>query len=670
MTDQLKRLKRSIFSTRTISTIVVIIISAVVYYLFDYSLKDYSIIDGVVITKANWIPLIIHLFFTVVIVAGAQIYHRTILNLVNAFWNSEFVDNYFIIKQNRNLDKDSDNVIEKSEKSDVLISLCLSAIIIVLLSLLFPIHFHVNDDLAIESFLAEGHDAVFLSVLAGKFIKFLYTLHNGVGFYALTLMFVHFLSLAALLYCFIGLIRKRELPPILSLFIAVASILFFIQFIVSLTFTTTAFMVGFSGIALFICSIYKTNSKYLPQIVSGVLLSISFLFRSMATYGVLLFSLPILIGIVIVYFKGNIRSLIFSFLLLLLPLFITRYAEYFTYKYGTSEEYKNFRRFNAVRGQIHDNMMAFEVFDNEEVFQLNGWSKNDFLILLQWFFAHEDKYNVTTLSNVVNAYPKSSEGEKLKQFFYRIPEASKRLWNRYYLGFLLFINVILITLHKRNAYFIFLVILNFIYVFFALIYLSDLYLIKDRVFDPVILGTTIVPFFFVSIQKNLHLYPKYISAFFSLVIAVLTIFIVKEQIKSTLSIREVYERRRILKEQVKESNDKYNDYIILTKPGKSGLGFVNKNPFKSNDYQLNYFSVGGGWTTFSPHYYQRLEKGLGIKKAKDILPIFIDNPHAIVIGPNNFITSLKIFIVETYNVEVDFVKVPQLGTDNYRIVSR
>jgi len=31
---------------------------------------------------------------------------------------------------------------------------------------------------------------------------------------------------------------------------------------------------------------------------------------------------------------------------------------------------------------------------------------------------------------------------------------------------------------------------------------------------------------------------------------------------------------------------------------------------------------------------------------------------------------LNMFTIETYNVEVDFVKVPQLGTDNYRIVSR
>ncbi len=668
MTNKFEILKRNFFSERAISLIVVIAISAVVYYLFDYSLKDHSIIDGIVVTKANWIPLVIHLLITALIVAGVQIYNRTILNLVNTFWNSEFVGKFFISKHYRKLDNVSSEEIEKSVKFDVLISLFLSATIIVLLSLFFPIHYHINDDLAIESFLAGGHDAVFLSLIAGKFIKFLYLLHNGVGFYALTLMFVHFLSLTTLIYCFIGIIRKRELPTILTLLLAVASISFFTQFAVSLTFTTTAFMVGFSGIALFICNIYKSKSKYLPQIVSGVLLSISFLFRSKALYGVLLFSLPILLGVVMVNLKGNIRNMIYSFFLLLSPLLVTIYAENMTYKYATSEEYKDFRRFNAVRGQIHDNMIAFKVFGNEEVFQLNEWSKNDYLILLQWFFAHEDKYNVKTLSNVVNAYPKSSEMEKLKQFFYRIPIASKRLWNRYYLNFLFFIGIMIITFLKRNKMIILLVSFNFIYVFCALMYLSDVYIIKDRVFDPVILGTSTISFFFLSVKKNPYLNSRNLIVFLNLLVVIFVLLIVKEQFINTLNTREVFEKRRILKEQVEKTNIKYRDYIVLSKPGRSGLGFVNKNPLKRDEYPLDYFRIGGGWTTFSPHYYQRLEKGLGIKKAKDLLPLFIDNPKAIIIGPKDFITSLKIFIVETYNVEVDFVNVPQLGSDNYKIV--
>jgi hypothetical protein len=663
-------LKNNFAIERVFSLGVVIIISLLIYYKMDYNLKVSIISSGTVTIKSRWHPLIIHIIVTFLSIAALQFYHKTCKEYISALWKSKFFDNFFYPSDHRKFSKYWD--IDQKRTIYFIPALCaiVALLYIVTISSIFPIHYHANDDLAIESFLSTGNDPVFLSILAGKFIQFLYSLNQNIGFYSLTLLFVQWISLSVLIYCFVVFIKKTNLSRILVILFAIASLLLFTHLIISLTFTTTAFIIGFAGVVLFVNNFINGKGRNFPFFVSGILLSISYLIRPIAVNGVLLFSLPILVWVVVTHFKGNIRTVFFSMLLMFLPLLITRYSEKFTYKYGTSDEFKSFRKFNAVRGRIHDNPAVYKILENQDLFDLNGWTQNDFLLLLNWYFAHEDKYNIKTLSNVVKAYPESSKTSMLVELIPNIPSLSAYLWERYLLNFLLFLCVIAFSFRKGELIISVLLLLYLFYVFGAILFLSHFYLVKDRIFDPVLLGTSTISIFILNPSTSIREYfPRNLVILKVAILAFLIISIISEKFTDTLNFRDIYSKRQKLKQIIENYNNRFDGYIILSRSGSSGLDFVTKNPFKPKDYHLKPFFIGGGWTTFSPYYYKRLERGLGIKAGKDILPAFINNPKAIVIGPKEFISILKTFIFETYLLEVEFINLSEFGENYYMLVS-
>jgi hypothetical protein len=126
------------------------------------------------------------------------------------------------------------------------------------------------------------------------------------------------------------------------------------------------------------------------------------------------------------------------------------------------------------------------------------------------------------------------------------------------------------------------------------------------------------------------------------------------KIRNIVELNSIRQQRHY--ESAKEMEEMDAEYFLLL-PAQS-LNFEYSDPLKSNNYNFN--MIVNGWAIFSPRFYKTL-KELGMEHGYEILPRLASESGGFVIGREDYIARISIFLRETYGLHHRFIRVKQLS---------
>jgi len=233
---------------------------------------------------------------------------------------------------------------------------------------------------------------IFINIILGKILKFLYTQTTGINWYSLFLYFTHFASSVTLLYC----LMKREYSFCRTVFFTFLFLAYEVPILMLLQFTTTAFVAGQAGILLFITSLEARWKKSWGLIlISLLLLAISSLIREHIIYLILILAFPLLL-LIFIDLKLYRIPLFGAILLLVCYIEISYDKKY----YHDDPEWKYFSEYSQSRWLLTDTQRMAHT--PEWVFRDIGWSENDKKMISYFSFADRDVYSMHNLKYIID----------------------------------------------------------------------------------------------------------------------------------------------------------------------------------------------------------------------------------------------------------------------------
>lgn len=271
-----------------------------------------------------------------------------------------------------------------------------------LMAALLPIQFEENDDIVMAmiangtySGSPDGH-LVYINVIYGAVLAFLYGLTRAVEWYTLAFAALHVLSMSVLVYCILTTENRSSWERWLWLIVLYV---LWARIIVALQFTTTAGMVCLAG-----CMLLLRESKKARW--SGVLLVvIAALIRFMAAGLVGLLMAPI-----IVYTYRLEWRKYMAVVVMLMAVVGCRMVN--RYVYESDPEWKYYREYNQLRAQLTDNPNAYKL-QPEQLPEGVEWM--DYRLLLSFLPDPEriDLPTIRQISAVVDNMPIKMQAQNL-----------------------------------------------------------------------------------------------------------------------------------------------------------------------------------------------------------------------------------------------------------------
>lgn len=555
-------------------------------------------------------------------------------------------------------------ILEKTAREQLLASLVFSFIYIVLICAWYPPFYETNDDWAIERFLLSGNDTVFVSVIWGKINLFLYDIFPAYPIYALSLLFCHWVSFGVLSFAFLQLYNQLKILLILVVYVAIS--VFYVHFVQSLTFTTASFVLGFTAVFFYLVHQKRGGGKFVHVMFAGGLLAVAYLVRKSAVQGVMLFSAPFLAYYVFEAYKASkLKFSLLSIAVLLFPLVLTFVAEKAVSFYGTSDRYKEFVAFNNYRGKLHDNEEATSekvITNYGKVVLQNEWIDDDYRMFYSWIFHDEKTFTKEKLHLLLYSLPRLNErffqfrADLLSQ---KISDFISKFRDELMLLLLLLVFGALSVEKKRIA-------LNLAVlccVFAGLFVLAYLIPLKARVFVPILIGASIMSLCLVDLNKVI---PKQLSLIFAFLFVVLFCFQIGERQRI---IRKHSIERQKLQRVVAEVNENDKGRIVFFHAGSRLLKMQDKNVLSPNDYKVSVDYIPGGWTTFSPYYYDEIKRIFNVERGGDVYAKLINNRKVVFKGGERFVRYFCEYLNKKYKMNVRAVYKPGVYSGSYVLKS-
>ena len=341
-----------------------------------------------------------------------------------------------------------------------------------LMAAVLPTQFEENDDI-VMAMIANGAYSgspdchlVYINVIYGAVLAFLYGLTKAVEWYTLAFAALHVVSMSVLVYCI--LTTENRSPWERWLWIIVLYVLW-ARIIVALQFTTTAGLVCLAG-----CMLLLRESKKARW--SGVVLVvIAALVRFMAAGLVGLLMAPI-----IVYtYRLNWRKYT-AVVVMLMAVVGCRMVN--RHVYESDPEWKYYREYNQLRAQLNDNPNAYQL-QPEQLPEGVEWT--DYQLLLSFIPDPEqiDLPTIRQISAVVDNMPIQSQMQNL----HRLDKYAVEL------AILMALLVLMILTTGNRSKYIFLILYSF-FMAALMIHVSLDGFLKNRVFLCMLMPLLITDF--------------------------------------------------------------------------------------------------------------------------------------------------------------------------------
>ena len=260
--------------------------------------------------------------------------------------------------------------------------------------------YETNDDIGMQGVVAGSYGTplphlIFSNVLIGLVLKSLYSAAGGFPWYGLYLYLLHFVSLVALFY---AVLSDRRGPSRLRM-LALAGVLalFHLQMWMQLQFTSTALLLGASGLVLYAAAA-REGGRRRVFFAAGVMVGLAPLVRWESLPALALLGLPVLV--VFVRRVPWRRQALFAATAAVVVLGASlAQAAY----YQGKPEWRAFFAFNHVRGVLHQSTALGEI--GPELLDQIGWSRNDLTMFAGWFFNDESVYETGDLQAIADSLP-------------------------------------------------------------------------------------------------------------------------------------------------------------------------------------------------------------------------------------------------------------------------
>ncbi|MEK8019393.1 MAG: hypothetical protein VSS75_021180 [Candidatus Parabeggiatoa sp.] len=524
-------------------------------------------------------------------------------------------------------------------------SFAFTVLFVASLLLVLPRTYGVNDNVGILFDAEGGFISEFTSFFYMKLLHLLYQMTNDIPWYGLALYFAHILSL----FIFVrSLARIKNFDAFFIPFLIVY-LYFYSFFIVQVDYSSTSIMVGANSLFAFLVLLSNRRKVSIFSVLGlGFLFSLSFLIRIPGTYAVLVYGFPI-IGLFLIG-KYPKKMYLIYFVIFLMPFLLFLIGDNLARTHLTSIEYQQYHEFNSLRGKLHDYPILGINMNNPKILKENNWTKNDYESFVYWNFFDERKYNVTTLNNILK-YSVLEKEHKIQKYFSSYFQTSIKLiyysGNKWHFYLLLLTGILVIfRFHLGTLSVVFCYLL---YAISVSVYLDIFYRFPTRIGHPILLMCTIFLIFLIFKFFSGKFSKK--NTYYNLLVAIFS-FGILGFLFST-GMRHNLTTDVLFKSSFNRLQSAYQGKILYIPP--LALQWEKMDPLKRYHFNFHQIVYAGGTSTFSPGFYNELEK-LGVKKGYELIPDLVNNPNAYVIAmsKNQFCST------SDYNLKCKAVVIEQL----------
>lgn len=539
---------------------------------------------------------------------------------------------------------------------------------VLILLMVFSRCYLVNDDVAILFDIQGGFSTSYMTVLLGNVLSFLYLhLWQNFPWYGLFLSLIHIISL----FLFISSLAKIEKFKNLFLLFLFTYLSFYAFFIVAVSYNNASIMIGANSLFAFL--IYLTHSRdkkkslFIAALL-GLLFSFSYLIRMEALLAILFFSLPVLLF----FFFINIKKYRY-FIAFIAPIILLFFLNYLVSHYFVSEEYKQFQGFRQVLSRLFTGPIYPDNKGNEKILAANYWTKNDYILIGNWFYFDEKKYNQDTFEYIFKYADSSANPSISERRNYSNYHSSLIIIYETYQLYILFLLLIILASLFFVKFRTSLILLSYlIYSSLAIIYMGIFLRFPTRIGDSLFLLIIGLSLALIFSNSKINLRQTFIKQFIKfLLVCCLLISIIFNSFKFYEYCQNIKSNFNKFNSDVNKLNTKYSEDIFII-PGWN-LNFQFLDPLKKTP-AFKFKKIEGGWPIFSPRFYESLRDALGVKYGYEMVPAMVDNDKVFLITTDSFdifIQSLSTYFKENYNLDVAIIKVDNLSEANiYKVISQ
>jgi hypothetical protein len=275
---------------------------------------------------------------------------------------------------------------------------------------MMPPAFQTNDDAVMCMIvsgqgitLAPDEHMVFTNVIIGKILKTLYTYFPGMLWYGWYLVATQWIVTISLLYCFLlPRYTRLRLLGFAAYFLTAG-----IYFLVNLQFTSTANLTGIAGGMLLLQVVGHAPKSRREQVLivaaASLLLVWGGLIRSDAFMLAVMLVSPALL---VTYWLGtaNRRIAVSACLALSIAAGMVFFAERYHQDCYSDPNWQAFYQYNPLRIKFNDELWVKYTRESKHVFDQVGWSKNDYEMIINWYF-DDPAFDKENLSSILSSYP-------------------------------------------------------------------------------------------------------------------------------------------------------------------------------------------------------------------------------------------------------------------------
>lgn len=523
---------------------------------------------------------------------------------------------------------------------------CIAAVVIlyiVMVLRLLPRVFSTNDDMGILSDIRGGFAAGHMSLILGRFLSLLYDLAPSFPFYGIFLYFMHACSLYLFIKTFSRLRRFAAWFP----FFLIAYLSLYALFLMEVGYNNASFMIGINALMYGASRLLEEERRTVVFMLSGLLFAFCFMVRTRALFGVLLFS-AVIFASLLIRDKRSWKGLAIFFI----PVLLIVSTDHLIARYGVSETYKAFHRFNTLREALRNSDRFSRNINNPHLLRANGWTKNDMTLFKYRFFPNERKFNDRTMKNFfLEKRPRRPLRPR------DVLSRTGRLIKAFPIQFLflasLLLSTIFLTGFKENTF----VLLNAVYFSAGFLAMDTFMKLPHRIGDPLFLLPLESTVLFV-FQDRINDEPRKawnrpLTAFF---VAVCMVVLSLNGLGYGRRVEALNSRMKKEREISQRINAAYTGALFLA---TSWPWSQDRDPLRES--KDTYERIPFSWMTFSEQFYDIIGRRVEVEQGYDLFPRFLRLKNAYIIGRTAFIRgAVTRYLWENYGLKCKFITVERL----------
>lgn len=429
---------------------------------------------------------------------------------------------------------------------------------------------------------------IFINVIIGKLLKFLYNITLSVNWFGILYLSTIIIIFATLMYIYWELLNTAWGPLTIGIIEIVV--------LCNLTFTIIAYLCMGTAFIYWMYSAKKQKYKILDIVVVILFFGLGLMYRRESLISSVFISAMVILLPLLIYNIQIFKKKINFFILFLCLITLVAVGKYDEYQYRDSL-WENFSSYNIARSGVVD-YPSIDYMENKDALQKMNLSENDINCIENWIFADKKVFSEENLKEIYKINPVSQK-YNLKPF--NILGQMFKL--KYNYVFLLFLLICFMLVGKRERIFISCSGILTYMMIAALIFRNRL---VGRVMIPIyIIGGMVILFFLCYNQKKDK---RVVEKGLIVILCIMTCISVK-------SLHNHYQKARVRE----NNNSKYmelckyinkHDDLLYTSVSTTINEITIYRPIFNIDeciHQKNLVSLGT-WDIYSSRYYYKVDK--------------------------------------------------------------